>query len=289
VDLCVFVAKTEGLEQCEPKIADLLNGANCSPSEVLISLLSGLAMLPFEAQVACFESFYASQEQRLESLFMKADARMPWMPTIPLEHGGVTSDGCGKCPVTGLRFKCKACPDYDLCGECFASKGLLHGGECSEHVFELKVFPSDCGMWAAKGKGKGKGKFKGMGKGKCGGKRSFDEVNSDPECEAKPEQAKHFTADDQKPLEPKPSFDLSFPVVVEDGRRLTIAWKKTHSPQQVAESFAAQHGIPAEEVPTICAFVGHATAWRPMKWQRQREAENDRIMQKVLEQVASSQ
>jgi len=33
-------------------------------------------------------------------------------------HQGVTCDGCEQSPITGVRFKCKICPDYDLCSAC---------------------------------------------------------------------------------------------------------------------------------------------------------------------------
>jgi hypothetical protein len=37
-------------------------------------------------------------------------------------HIGITCDGCGKAPIEGVRFKCAACPDYDLCGACEAKQ-----------------------------------------------------------------------------------------------------------------------------------------------------------------------
>mmetsp|Transcript_47678 Transcript_47678/g.102087 ORF Transcript_47678/g.102087 Transcript_47678/m.102087 type:complete len:604 (-) Transcript_47678:172-1983(-) len=58
---------------------------------------------------------------------------------------------------------------------------------------------------------------------------------------------------------PPPSFDFSFPVVMEDGRRLTISWNYGQEPLQVATSFICEHGIPNEEMPTIIAFIEHAT------------------------------
>merc|ERR1712151_691255 len=56
------------------------------------------------------------------------------------------------------------------------------------------------------------------------------------------------------------TFDFTFPVVVEDGRNLTIRWNKIDDRQQVAQNFALQHGIPEEEVSTINAFMDHASS-----------------------------
>merc|ERR1719247_3483670 len=160
-DLHVLVASIPGLEQVECDIADLLADPDTSsPSEMLISLLTALDVLPLEGKVAFFKAFYESQQVRLQE---KVQHMNQWMshrlPSMPLVHPGVTCDGCNQSPIQGMRFKCKSRSDYDLCTRCYLQQDLVHGGECAAHEFEL-VNP-----WG-KGKGKGKGCAKGKGWGK---------------------------------------------------------------------------------------------------------------------------
>jgi hypothetical protein len=68
-------------------------------------------------------------------------------------------------------------------------------------------------------------------------------------------------------------FDFTFPVVVEDGRKLTISWNVADDLAQVAVAFAKAHGIPAEEIPTIKAFLEHVVTMSKAK--NEEEAEQD--------------
>lgn len=45
-------------------------------------------------------------------------------------HFGVRCDGCQQSPLSGSRFKCTVCPDYDLCAGCIQKTPAIH-----EHPF----------------------------------------------------------------------------------------------------------------------------------------------------------
>ncbi|KAF9433278.1 hypothetical protein BGZ76_009668 [Entomortierella beljakovae] len=57
-------------------------------------------------------------------------------------HNGVFCDGCD-IPITGVRYKCGNCPDYDLCGNCEASPKQIHD---PEHVF-IKIRKPVCNSY----------------------------------------------------------------------------------------------------------------------------------------------
>lgn len=50
-------------------------------------------------------------------------------------HNGITCDGCHKGPITGVRYKCSECPDFDLCSECEGKDMHNH------HVFLKLKYP----------------------------------------------------------------------------------------------------------------------------------------------------
>ena len=35
------------------------------------------------------------------------------------DHPGITCDGCGVGPIVGYRYKCKSCPNHDVCESCY--------------------------------------------------------------------------------------------------------------------------------------------------------------------------
>jgi len=92
-------------------------------------------------------------------------------------HPGVECDGCGMSPIVGPRFKCVACPDFDLCDGCHGRRQQLHHADHEFREAPQAASPSHpCGRswWQAMFKGKGKGKCKGKGFGKgCWGPWMF--------------------------------------------------------------------------------------------------------------------
>ena len=43
-----------------------------------------------------------------------------------VEHTNVECDGCGKAPITGIRYKCAVCQDFDYCSKCEENLGHDH-------------------------------------------------------------------------------------------------------------------------------------------------------------------
>ncbi|CAE8634285.1 unnamed protein product, partial [Polarella glacialis] len=139
-----LVGCTKGLEHTEADLLALLSpqteaGATTEDEAAgvaLLQLLTALDVLPLEEQVSFFEVLYGSLEAELGEILGKlASCRQaaPQAAEGDMVHRSITCDGCGMSPLRGLRYKCKTCPDYDLCGECHAKRVAVHG---AEHEFE---------------------------------------------------------------------------------------------------------------------------------------------------------
>lgn len=169
------VSRFPGLEEFAAPIAAIAQGNGPDApllGDTLRSLLIVLQAQAFEVKVSFVEQLYEAVLPLLDDFTAEspcADHRPWWLPS-PLVHHGVTCDHCQTAPIAGPRWKCTTCPNYDLCGNCFAQKTEIHA---SDHDFQCILDPHG---WKAKGKGKGKeakGKGKGKGKGCKGWGKSF--------------------------------------------------------------------------------------------------------------------
>jgi hypothetical protein len=75
----------------------------------------------------------------------------------PAIHDNVKCDGCGAFPITGDRFKCTVCPDFDLCSPCEqknthpSSHPLLKLKEAPRRDIHYGVTCDGCGVAPIKG------------------------------------------------------------------------------------------------------------------------------------------
>ena len=100
---------------------------------------------------------------RLKVLVVKPSTTPKQQHQDKVVHRHVTCDGCNKTGIEGTRYKCKDCPDYDLCQTCYdirSSVNINHGS----HEFTAIHKP-----------GRGRGCFRGSRGGfQCHGlKKSF--------------------------------------------------------------------------------------------------------------------
>ena len=66
------------------------------------------------------------------------------MELVPSFHPNVTCDGCGSSPLTGPRFKCKTCENFDFCEACFYAR-TTH-----KHSFSRIAEPGSAAVFAGR-------------------------------------------------------------------------------------------------------------------------------------------
>ena len=94
-------------------------------------------------------------EERLAALKLQKEKEAEQKTMYFGEHNGITCDGCGVGPIVGYRYKCKQCPNHDVCESCFdefkkgnAVNGLAKqriSSDAADHTLELfkdKTFKS---------------------------------------------------------------------------------------------------------------------------------------------------
>lgn len=270
--------ETAGLEECLGKVEGWLRDSPAvRASETLLSVLKALHALPFGQKIAVVERLYSAQELHLTDLLDWIDEETPRLAKGTLEHARHACDGCNAGPLRGPRFRCTVCPDVDFCGQCYSRKHELHD---ETHEFECLVFdPTSwkrhhCPATASGGfvatwqcrQGKRTDVELAGCRRRCGYARTWHKTHCcfacanggfhGPRCERRlwPEEVPD--AKRSKPTSrANNACDMIFPVVVEDGRQLEIRWNRGDDLDQVAQQFAEQHSIPADEFWKIAEFL----------------------------------
>ncbi|CAE8710908.1 unnamed protein product, partial [Polarella glacialis] len=120
-------AVTAGLESFAAPLGEALSDAPGPRTlgQAILELLKALRGLGFEAQARFSEGLASHLLPLLDDILApqaegSRERSSPWCggpgPAAWQHHFGVECDGCKAAPLVGPRFKCPACPDYDLCG-----------------------------------------------------------------------------------------------------------------------------------------------------------------------------
>lgn len=111
-------------EQVKQGIATVLSFPQVEEVKNSISsaILSGENILEVLPQITESSDFVAALHTMCES-FPQLEAYIPLIlgeqkEEMPITHQNVTCDGCNTHPITGIRYKCAVCDDYDLCEDC---------------------------------------------------------------------------------------------------------------------------------------------------------------------------
>jgi len=146
-DLHTMALETPALEPCVDTLASLAAGNVVSPSHALLHVFTTLNDMPRGSIVGFIEAFYATQAEGITKMVNHMESRLPrWFANRCWQHAGIACGGCGMSPLKGPRFTSLTCPDFDMCGECFARNVGSPGVECRDHQFMCKLFDSHA-MW----------------------------------------------------------------------------------------------------------------------------------------------
>lgn len=154
---------TEGLTEFAQQFHSSMSQSNGDTrlGETLCAFLKTLQVMPFDAQVTLIEKIYdwlVPFIEDVDNIFDPGNAL-----DCAQAHENVRCRRCGANPITGPRFKCAVCDDFDLCGDCYVRKDDVHckersiGSDHSSHSFQCILFAEQPpNRWCNDGKGKGK-------------------------------------------------------------------------------------------------------------------------------------
>mmetsp|Transcript_42306 Transcript_42306/g.63988 ORF Transcript_42306/g.63988 Transcript_42306/m.63988 type:complete len:807 (+) Transcript_42306:68-2488(+) len=136
--LSTLASQTSEMEECGLVLQEALSGSS-TVAAAISSLLTSLTKLPFEAQIAFMEQFFALGQNQLEQFLTAVSAfHPPWGQSMV--HSNVECDGCNAKPLVGLRFTDQQRENFDLCSKCYSSKNTVAGGESAGHTFQCTLF-----------------------------------------------------------------------------------------------------------------------------------------------------
>jgi len=104
------LCKNKNKEEKKNKKAEKMNKL---VAEAILSYIPTLAYL--------VKDYIAEEDKFNNQPGPKPEIRLP-VPT----HQGVACDSCSKSPVTGIRYKCSVCPNFDFCEVCERTKEHPH-------------------------------------------------------------------------------------------------------------------------------------------------------------------
>lgn len=275
-----LVVNKVGFEQCDLKLTQFING-ECAASEAILSLLQTVQSLEFDSRMLFLMDAFKFLEEKINKILDDVDTYTPDVYKTTVEHLKIVCDGCGAKPIRGPRFTCKTRHDYDLCATCYVKAGRDEekaGHEYEMHVLDYHSKAFGDMMAARKAMAQqccqpnpNPGKPCAAG---CGYATTWHPTHCCHACKMSggqkhggrcqkqkfEKEAAEEEAASKEAASEKTSFDLSFPVEVEDGRQLVIEWNFGDKPEDVAKDFALKHCIPLDEFSTITDFIHQAQA-----------------------------
>ena len=117
--------------------------------------MSGAAAAPPPTEDEARASKRKEIEEKLAALKLQKEKEAEQKTRYFGNHPGITCDGCGVVNIVGYRYKCKSCPNHDVCESCYdqAKSGKVENGlgkqvisaNSADHKFDLfkdKAFSS---------------------------------------------------------------------------------------------------------------------------------------------------